>query len=100
MKIYKLIDARRGGDEFTSWFFSLEQARENASDAIAHMTKGEREKSSITITGYEIGVESYAGTAEQMLNDLFNGDLEAPEWDEMIGFVDGAIIHEEEVYNI
>lgn len=96
MKVYKLADMRRG-DEFTSWFFSMEQARDAAADALAHMTRSEREKSTIVITGYEISVDAYGGAADQMINDLFNGDMTCDEWDDMIGFVDSSIIHEETI---
>lgn len=96
MKIYRYQDSRKN-DIFTKWFFSLEEAREEAENDLAYMTADEKNDSELEITGYEISVDAYAGTAEQLVEDLRNGEIECPEWDPVIMFKDGAICHSETV---
>lgn len=98
MKIYRLNDERKHEDIFTKWFFDLEEARKEAKYLQNHLTEREKADSSMNITGYEISLDSYDRTAEQLITDLFNGDIEYPkEYDPLIGFIDQSIFWEEDI---
>lgn len=94
MTIYKLSDAFNG-DIFDYWFFSLDEARAEARNQRNHLTAKEKAFHTMAITGYKTSIDSYDGTAEQLVTDLFNGDI-CPEYDPMMMFVDSSIVYEED----
>lgn len=97
MKVYEFKIERTNGDSFSKFSFELEEIKKVAAYEVAHLAENEKEQQTACIIGHDINVE-YEGTAEQLMTDLFNGDVECDEFDECIGsFTDASECFREEV---
>lgn len=97
MKLYEVRTEITNGDGFSDYFYSLTDAKKKAEYILNHLTENEKKNHEITIVGYELSLENYTRTAEQLVNDLFNGDVECDEFDSCFWFKDSARIYEEEL---
>ncbi len=72
------------GDSESVWFFTAKEAENHAINIEAHLTERERKKRYITIEANSIRIpdEYHLSTPKQLSNDLFNGDIECPDFDE------------------
>ena len=75
------------GDCESVWFFTAEEAEKHAINIEAHLTERERKNSYITIEANSIRIpdEYHLSTPKQLSNDLFNGNVECPDFDEFTG---------------
>ena len=74
-------------DTDSEYFFSESHAMTAASDKAAHLTEQERKNYTIFTEGYSIRLpdEYTITTASQIINDLFGGDVESPDFDACTG---------------
>lgn len=76
-----------GADTDSKYFFDEARALAEASGKAAHLTERERESYTIFTEGYSVRLpDGYTvTTAAQIVNDLFNGDVESPDFDTCTG---------------
>lgn len=85
-----------GADTDSEYFFNEIHAMMAASDKAAHLTEHERKNYTISTEGYSVRLpdEYTITTAAQIVNDLFNGDVESPDFDACTGqFVSKQIFY-------
>jgi len=90
MKKVRLFEVReevKNGDSFSEWFLDGMKAIEKFEGAKSHLTKKEAQNQETTMFEYFISLpEDYEPkTAEQIIIDLFNGEIECPEYDIVTG---------------
>lgn len=83
IEIYEVEVARTDGDSFSEWFFDKDEAMKKAKRDFNYLTDSEKKKSTISVIGFELDLpEEYEiTTAEQLINDLFNDDVECPQYE-------------------
>ena len=76
-----------GADTDSEYFFSEIRAMMAASDKAAHLSEHERQNYTIYTEGYSVRLpdEYSVTTAKQLALDLFNGDVESPDFDAFTG---------------
>lgn len=76
-----------GADTDSEYFFDEARALAEASGKAAHLTERERKNYTIYTEGYSVCLpdEYSVTTAKQLALDLFNGDVESPDFDTCTG---------------
>lgn len=72
---------RIDGDSFSRYFFDAESALKSMANEYAHLTADERESNDLYVDGYTVRIpdEYQPTTADQLVNDLFNNDVDSPD---------------------
>ena len=78
------------GDQFNNYFFDKDQCISYARDDWNHMTKSVKSKCDIWIDHHTIRIpdDYITSTADKLITDLFNGEIESPDFDVCYWFSD------------
>lgn len=78
IRLYEVVDTKKGGDSYSDWAYSIEDAEKIASDTIYHLTDCERKYRTIEIIGRQLTVnfdeQAVKGISANELDNLLNDD--------------------------
>lgn len=79
--LYTVHSDRIDGDSFSRYFFDEKSALESMANEYAHLTNHERESNDLYVDGYTVRIpdEYQPTTADQLVDDLFNNDVDSPD---------------------